>query len=312
MNNKMISIIVPVYNVEKYLAECVDSLLGQTYKDFEVILVDDGSKDKSGAICDEYAQKDDRIKVIHKENGGLSDARNKGLAASKGQYICFIDSDDYVYEDYLEKLYEAISVYKADVAVSDIHSMRLPNLKTEYEGNISMDRQKVWDWLCDHISREYVLIVSQCNKLYKRSVLEGLAFPTGLEHEDEYMTNDVINKSPLFVFVPKELYFYRENPESITENKADIRRLDFIGAYDQRIGIALLEGNKASACATFKNGLSKMTHYYPMGGEIAKKAQNRYKEYYLAHKELLSYKQRAKYSLFIISPAVYCKIFRIS
>ena len=101
------SVIVPVYNVEKYLSECIDSILCQTFTDFELILVDDGSKDKSGEICDQYAQKDSRIKVIHKENGGLSDARNFGTAASNGKYIVYLDSDDYISDDnFLSLIYE--------------------------------------------------------------------------------------------------------------------------------------------------------------------------------------------------------------
>ena len=101
------SIIVPVYNVEKYLSECIDSILCQTFADFELILVDDGSRDKSGAICDEYAQKDDRIKVIHKENGGQSDARNIGTATSAGEYIIYIDSDDYICgNNFLQEIYD--------------------------------------------------------------------------------------------------------------------------------------------------------------------------------------------------------------
>lgn len=126
----MISVIVPVYNVEKYLDKCVQSILKQTYKDFELILVDDGSPDNSPQMCDEYAQKDKRVKVIHKANGGLSDARNVGTLNASGQYVTYIDSDDYVSNDYLEVLNWLIIKYNADIAVTGISVfMRVINLR---------------------------------------------------------------------------------------------------------------------------------------------------------------------------------------
>lgn len=116
MEEKLISIIVPVYNVEKYLKECIDSVISQTYKNLEIILVDDGSTDKSGEICDEYSKKDSRIKVIHKENGGLSDARNVALDIAKGEYIGFVDSDDYVEKDMFETLYKLAEEHNTEIS----------------------------------------------------------------------------------------------------------------------------------------------------------------------------------------------------
>ena len=113
----LISVVVPIYNVENYIKKCVDSILSQTYKNLEIILVDDGSPDNCPQICDEYAQKDNRIKVIHKENGGLSDARNAGIDISKGKFITFIDSDDYIEKDYVEVLYNSIKENASDMAI---------------------------------------------------------------------------------------------------------------------------------------------------------------------------------------------------
>ena len=115
MEDKMISVIIPVYNVEKYLCECIDSVLGQTYQDYEVILVDDGSTDSSGTICDKYAETNSRIKVIHRKNGGLSEARNTGFDAANGEYIYFLDSDDYIRADALERMHEASKKTNADI-----------------------------------------------------------------------------------------------------------------------------------------------------------------------------------------------------
>ena len=114
---ELISVVVPVYNVEKYIDKCINSIINQTYKNLEIILVDDGSPDNCGNICDEYAKKDNRIIVIHKENGGLSDARNTGIEVSKGKYITFIDSDDYISDNYVSFLYNLIIEYKADISI---------------------------------------------------------------------------------------------------------------------------------------------------------------------------------------------------
>ena len=117
MKNLLVSVIVPIYNVEKYLRKCVDSILNQTYKNLEIILVDDGSPDNCGNICDEYALSDSRIRIIHKKNGGLSDARNAGLDIARGNYILFVDSDDYIDETMVEKLYEALEKEKAEMSL---------------------------------------------------------------------------------------------------------------------------------------------------------------------------------------------------
>ena len=116
MMNKLVSIIIPVYNVEKYLAECIESVLKQTYQNIEILLIDDGSPDNSGKICDEYEEKDSRVRVIHKENGGVSSARNVGLEQANGEYITFIDSDDFVSESYIEELYIALENGNSDLA----------------------------------------------------------------------------------------------------------------------------------------------------------------------------------------------------
>lgn len=132
----MISVIVPVYNVEKYLDKCIQSILGQTYKDFELILVDDGSTDNSGKMCDEYAQNDSRIRVIHKANGGLSEARNYGTLAAHGTHLTYIDSDDYVCKDYLKGLFMLKEQYKTDISVLGIQSVKENEAFTDNRGGV--------------------------------------------------------------------------------------------------------------------------------------------------------------------------------
>ena len=132
--DSLVSVIVPVYKVEKYLSKCLDSIVNQTYKNLEIILVDDGSPDNSGKICDEYAQKDSRIKVIHKENGGLSSARNAGLDIATGEYIAFADSDDSVHLDFVEKLYRAIKEENADIACCSVEDFIEDKNKIECRG----------------------------------------------------------------------------------------------------------------------------------------------------------------------------------
>ena len=138
MENQLISIIVPIYNVEKYLKQCIESIISQTYRNIEIILVDDGSPDNCGKICDEYSQKDKRIIVLHKENGGLSDARNKGIDIAKGDYLTFVDSDDFVNIDYIEKLYNSIKFNNTKLAQCGISKVDENNEiieKLNYEKN---------------------------------------------------------------------------------------------------------------------------------------------------------------------------------
>lgn len=148
--NDLISVVIPVYNVEKYLPQCIESVMNQTYKKLEIILIDDGSPDNCGKICDDYAQKDKRIKIIHKENEGVSAARNNGIDIATGKYICFVDSDDYLVETYVEKLYKAISENNADIAVCCFYRKKGEQLhkKILYNEDMIITSKKIYDMLC--------------------------------------------------------------------------------------------------------------------------------------------------------------------
>lgn len=207
----LISIIVPVYNVERYLQRCVDSILRQTYKEIEVILVDDGSIDRSSAICDEYAASDPRIKVVHQQNGGASCARNTGIDLASGNYIGFVDSDDWIAPETYETLYKNIIHFDADV--SDIDSIITSAefvYKNEEEKILVLDKE---DILIDYfIADRY----SCCRKLYKRSVIGDIRFPLGKIGEDISTNFLFLSSADREVKSSLKLYYYYSNPESVS------------------------------------------------------------------------------------------------
>ncbi len=222
MSLPLISVIIPIYKVEDYLRECVDSVLNQTYQNLEVILVDDGSPDRCGVICDEYAAKDTRITVIHKENGGLSDARNAGLDIAKGEYISFVDSDDFVHPQFIETLYTALTENNADVSFCDFLRFRdgekiVINPTTDDKKTVVLSSEEMVNTLynSDWVPKNIVV----WNKLYKRTIFTSLRFPKGLNHEDEYIFLDVYTNIKKVVFVDSALLFYRTRDESIMGNK---------------------------------------------------------------------------------------------
>ena len=176
MENDLISIIIPVYNVEKYINKCLESVINQTYRNLEIILVDDGSEDKSGKICEEISIKDNRIRVIHKENGGLSDARNIGLDNSNGEYIAFIDSDDFIERDMIEFLYYNINKYDADISICSNYIFDeeecIDNSTKEIKVYNRLEILK--EVLLDEKIRSYAW-----NKMYKRDLFYNIIFPKG-------------------------------------------------------------------------------------------------------------------------------------
>lgn len=229
----LISVIVPVYNVEKYLNKCIESIANQTYKNLEIILVDDGSTDSSGAICDQWAKKDDRIKVIHKENGGLSDARNKGLYIASGNYIGFVDSDDWIDYEMYEKLLSLSKSYNADISscgVLKIWDNNETRKLTKDNGLQVLNNIESMEAL---IESSY-LIQTVWNKLYKRRILNGLEFPYGLIHEDEFWTWKAISHSSKTVTTDEPLYYYFQHKESIMGNGYTGFPLNFINAKCER------------------------------------------------------------------------------
>lgn len=218
MEHGLISVIVPVYNVEKYLPRCVDSILAQTYIKLEIILVDDGSPDRCGIICDEYAKKDPRIHVIHKKNGGLSDARNTGLRAAIGEYIMFIDSDDSIAPNMCEKLLQALVNQKADISICNFCRVYSDGRSTN---NLSvLSSEKIYsgrEALSLYVRKGPVELTIACNKLYKKNLFteNHLFYPLGRLHEDEFLCKYLLGHAEKIVYTDQPFYLYLQRENSI-------------------------------------------------------------------------------------------------
>lgn len=214
---KLISIIVPVYNVEKYLDKCIDSIINQTYKNIEIILVDDGSTDKSGDICDKAQNKDKRIKVIHKANGGLSDARNAGLRIAKGDLIGFVDSDDYIKEDMFETLYNLIEKHNANISIVsyyELYNEKLIAVKESKEVEEFNKIEAIKELLIDNKIQSYAW-----NKLFKKELFKNLEFPVNKNFEDIATTLLLFERADKIVLLQKPEYFYVRREDSIIGKK---------------------------------------------------------------------------------------------
>lgn len=219
-NETLVSIIIPVYQAEDYLKECIQSVIGQTYRELDILLIDDGSTDRSGRICDEYAAEDMRIRAIHQQNKGLAGARNTGLMTAKGQYIAFVDADDVVADCYVEQMLVLLKRYHADIAVCNYD-------RKEKDFNLGMSARH---------SREYCISSEQMlkewhgrrkrletvvwNKLYRREVLSDgkrmILFPEGKIHEDVYISHLIVKNAGRVAITERELYGYRIHKNSIT------------------------------------------------------------------------------------------------
>lgn len=246
-----ISVIVPVYKVEKYLHECVDSILGQTFRDFELILVDDGSPDNCGAICDEYAAKDSRVRVIHQENQGLSGARNSGIDAAQGEYITFVDSDDLVDLRYLEILMTAMQD-GATIAICRHQEFADGEVLPPWDGSVPRQTFCATDALVRLYNGSAQVPVNAYCKLLQRSLLGDTRFPVGRLHEDQAFTPYILYRAEQIVSCDAVLYHYRANPTSITRSTFTLRRYDDLWAIENCIRFFEEQGEKAIAEAARK------------------------------------------------------------
>lgn len=218
-----VSIIVPVYNVEKYLMKCIESIQQQTEEKIEIILVDDGSIDKSGEICDEYAVKDSRIKIVHKENGGLSDARNCGLDVSIGEYVAFVDADDYVDKEYISKMKKEMLAKNCDIVQCGYKRVYQDGSMKNFGATAKISSGKdVQRYFYEHGKSEPYVIA--CNKLYRRSCFDTIRFPVGRIHEDYATTYKIFYEASAISTIEDSLYYYVMRNGSImqTENEKSL------------------------------------------------------------------------------------------
>ena len=223
--NNLISIVIPIYKVEKYLEKCVYSLINQNYKNIEIILIDDGSPDNCGKMCDEYSKIDNRIKVIHKKNGGLSDARNTGIKNARGKYITFVDSDDYVEANYIEILYKTIIKYDADISIVG-HSVWYENkkiLRAWNEEYCEAPEKILWKILYDD-----KIDISAWGKLYKKELFQNIEFPKGRLFEDAATTYKLIDASKKIAVNSLPLYNYVIRKNSISTGSFSEKKMDLI------------------------------------------------------------------------------------
>ena len=229
----LISVIVPVYKVEPYLRRCVDSILRQSYVNLEIILVDDGSPDGCGGICDAYAAQDSRVRVIHQENGGLAAARNAGIDVARGRYLGFVDSDDWIETSMYAELYRAIQENNADMSLCDFGLIsengkalpQSPNLHRETVG-----RKEILRRLAEYDVR----LVVAWNKLYKKSLFDAIRYPLGKIHEDEFVIHELLSRCSLVSVIPGRLYNYVQTQNSIMNSCFSVKRLDAVEAFCER------------------------------------------------------------------------------
>lgn len=226
MEKYKVSIIIPIYNVEKYIHRCVNSILEQTYSNIEIILVNDGSTDNCPKVCDIYEKKDNRIKVIHKNNGGLSSARNKGLDIATGEYIAFVDGDDYIHKNMIGELTNVAENNEVDIVHCNFEMV-------DEEGNIIKCKNRTYkeektlnsyETICGHVI-DYKVKVMAWNKLYKSELFKNLRFEEGYVYEDELLFPKIISKSNKNIILNKKLYFYVYAPQSITKGDITINKI---------------------------------------------------------------------------------------
>lgn len=250
----LISVIVPIYGVENYLQQCVDSIINQTYTNLEIILVDDGSPDNCGKICDEYATKDKRITVIHKQNGGLSDARNAGLSRMTGEYLLFIDSDDWMEYNGIEILYELACEHNADLVIGGVEKI------DDETGSIIWTAATEKPTLCKCYTKQEAMkdmFINGCAswaRLYKRNIHADILFPVGEINEDEAIVLDILERCQTIVKTNRVVYKYRYRKQSITSTKWHRKKLDW--------------------CKHCENNLAYVSNNYP---SLVKYAKQRYR-----------------------------------
>lgn len=310
---ELITVIVPIYNSEYYLEECLDSLQRQSYQNIEIILINDGSTDGSADICRRYCEGDSRFVLIEQNNKGLPLARNAGLDIASGDYICFVDSDDYVDEKFIEILYRNIKAFCADISICGYIKFEgegcyMPR-KTNMPRNIDKLEmiQKLATVGPGNQSEEIVIC---CNKMINNAIFQGLRFPDKL-HEDEFIINDYILRMGKAVYTDAKLYYYRQHTTSITGDKKNMRHMEALEAVRRRVEIFRTKEYES----VFKDILysyfeNAVIMYFKLlergkGYELKKKIYPQYINILLHNRKELGIRKLLRYVLFLISPGLF-------
>ena len=313
----MISIIIPVYNVQDYLHYAMESLIRQTYKNFEVILVNDGSTDNSGELCNWYAENHENVYVFHKKNGGLSDARNFGVEKASSDWIVFLDPDDYFEVDALELLVKIQERYNADLISTKVKS-------TSIYGNYNSNHIKESDYnnlrvvskeeALELMFQDKIATVSACAKLYRKSILEKAPFPTGKIYEDFYVVGEHLRLAERIVISPVVTYHYYRRPGSIVQSQFTNRRLDFFeaGEYNRNQIKQFYSGNSIEKALNLKIVQGSFHISEAAASSDTKALRNIVKKVGSFYWSIMFYskasvKFKVKYSLFLLFPEFYIK-----
>lgn len=310
-----ISVVIPVYNVENYLHYAIDSLVNQTHKNFEVLLINDGSTDNSGKLCDKYAQEYDWIRVFHKENGGLSDARNYGVLKATNEWIFFLDPDDYIEPFTFELLTLIRAKYQADLISTKVQTTNEYEKYFAEQFNLESSQRVTKEEALELMLEDKVATVSACAKLYKKQILEMRPFPVGKIYEDFFVVAEHLRLAEQIVISPVVTYHYYRRPGSIVQSQFTDKRFDFFeaGEYNRNQIKQFYSGNSVEKALNFKIVQGSFHISEAAASTDTKALRNIVKKVRSFYWSIIfdskaSVKFKVKYSWFLLTPNLYCRI----
>lgn len=310
-----ISVVIPVYNVEDYLHYAIDSLVNQTHKNFEVLLINDGSTDNSGKLCDKYAQEYDWIRVFHKENGGLSDARNYGVLKATNEWIFFLDPDDYIEPFTFELLTLIRAKYQADLISTKVQTTNEYEKYFAEQFNLESSQRVTKEEALELMLKDKVATVSACAKLYKKQILEMRPFPVGKIYEDFFVVAEHLRLAEQIVISPVVTYHYYRRPGSIVQSQFTDKRFDFFeaGEYNRNQIKQFYSGNSVEKALNLKIVQGSFHISEAAASTDTKALRNIVKKVRSFYWSIIfdskaSVKFKVKYSWFLLTPNLYCRI----
>ena len=310
-----ISVVIPVYNVEDYLHYAIDSLVNQTHKNFEVLLINDGSTDNSGKLCDKYAQEYDWIRVFHKENGGLSDARNYGVLKATNEWIFFLDPDDYIEPFTFELLTLIRAKYQADLISTKVQTTNEYEKYFAEQFNLESSQRVTKEEALELMLEDKVATVSACAKLYKKQILEMRPFPIGKIYEDFFVVAEHLRLAEQIVISPVVTYHYYRRPGSIVQSHFTDKRFDFFeaGEYNRNQIKQFYSGNSVEKALNLKIVQGSFHISEAAASTDTKALRNIVKKVRSFYWSIIfdskaSVKFKVKYSWFLLTPNLYCRI----